>query len=452
MATYIRSRSGTYSRKITLSPPQVLVAGFALLILLGALFLMLPGFTAPGKRTDLLTALFTATSAVCVTGLVVVDTGTHWSLPGQVLIMLLVQVGGLGFMTMAMIFFIVMGRRVGLKNRLLVQESLNQLSVEGVVRLVKSILFFTLGAELLAAVILGAWWYRQMGPKGAWFGLFHSVTAFNNAGFDLFGDFRSMIGYAADPVVNLVVTSLIITGGLGFSVVYDLWKNRGDKRRLSVHSRLVITTTLILLVLGAVLFASLEWGWALKGLPLQGKLLASYFQSVSTRTAGFNTVDITALRPTTLFLIAILMFIGASPGSAGGGIKTTTFGLLILASRAVAKGRDDVEVYNKRIPFHQVYKALAIFLLATLWVVLVTMTLTLTEKADFLTLFFETVSAFGTVGLTMGFTPDLSDAGRMLIISTMFLGRLGPMTVAFALARGRSRSRIRYPEEKIIVG
>jgi trk system potassium uptake protein TrkH len=180
--------------------------------------------------------------------------------------------------------------------------------------------------------------------------------------------------------------------------------------------------------------------------------MASFFQSVTARTAGFNTVDITALRPTTLFLIAILMFIGASPGSTGGGIKTTTFSLLILASGAVARGREDVEVYNKRIPFHQVYKALAIFLLATLWVVLVTMALTLTERADFLTLFFETVSAFGTVGLTMGLTPDLSDAGRVLIISTMFLGRLGPITVAFALAQGRRHSRIRYPEEKIIVG
>lgn len=453
MGTYIRDMAGPYARKITLSPPQILVLGFASIILIGAVLLTLPGFTAPGKSTNFLTALFTATSAVCVTGLVVVDTGTHWTAPGQILILLLIQVGGLGFMTMAMIFFIIMGRRIGLKSRLLVQESLNQINTEGVVRLVRSILVFTLGAELMAAVILGMWWGREMGSgRGAWFGLFHSVSAFNNAGFDLFGDFRSLTAYVSDPVVNIVVTSLIITGGLGFSVVYDLWRNSRDKKRLSVHTRLVIVTSFILIAAGAVLFFALEWSSALKGLTPAGKLMASYFQSVTPRTAGYNTLDMAALRPTTLFLIIILMFIGASPGSTGGGIKTTTFSLLLLASKTISAGREDIEVYNKRIPFHQVYKALTIFLLAIFWVVLVAMVLTMTENADFLTLMFETVSAFGTVGLSMGFTPKLSEIGRMLIILTMFLGRLGPMTVAFALAQKREHSKIRLPEEKIIVG
>ncbi|MFZ5632492.1 MAG: TrkH family potassium uptake protein [Bacillota bacterium] len=452
MTAYSRNQPGKYKR-LALSPPQILVLGFASIITLGALLLTLPVFTVPGKQTDFLTALFTATSAMCVTGLVVVDTGTHWTVPGQVLILLLISTGGLGFMTMAMIFFIIMGKQIGLRSRLLIQESLNQINIQGVVRLVKTILFFTLGTELLAACILGTWWGREMGPgRGAWFGLFHSVSAFNNAGFDLFGDFRSLTGYKTDPVVNLTVTSLIIIGGLGFSVVYDLWKNYKEKKRLSVHSRLVITTTAILLVTATILIMLLEWNAALRGLPLHGKILASYFQGVTPRTAGFNTVDLSTLRPTTLFLIVILMFIGASPGSTGGGIKTTTFSLLLLAAGSISSGREDIEIYRKRIPFSQVYKALTILLLAVLWVILVTMVLTITEKADFLTLLFETVSAFGTVGLSMNMTPQLSEAGRVLIILTMFLGRLGPITIAFALAQKRIHSRRKYPEEKIIVG
>ena len=441
------------NRRVSLSPPQVLVFGFALIILLGAVLLTLPVFTASGLRTDFITALFTATSAVCVTGLVVVDTGTHWSMYGQVLIMLLVQVGGLGFVTMAMVFFIIMGKKIGLKNRLLVKESLNQISVEGIVRLVKNILLFTLGTELLAAIILWFRWAGEMGwSKGAWYGLFHSVASFNNAGFDLFGDFRSLTGYVADPVVNLVIPSLIIIGGLGFSVVYDVWNNRGDLRILSVHTRLVLASTVILLVLGMVLFALMEWGSALRDFSVSGKLMASYFQSVTTRTAGANTVDMATLRPTTIFLFILLMFIGASPGSTGGGIKTTTFSLLLMACGSVLAGREDIQAFRKRIPFDQTYKALTIFLLALLWVIAVTMVLTISENADFLTLLFETVSAFGTVGLSISFTPKLSEIGRLMIILTMFFGKLGPMTIAFALTQNREYTKIRYPEEKIIVG
>lgn len=440
-------------KRVYLSPPQVLVMGFALVIITGALILTLPGFTVPGKDTDFLTALFTATSAVCVTGLVVVDTGTHWTVPGQILIMLLIQVGGLGFMTMAMIFYIILGKRIGLRKRLIIQESLNQMKVAGVVRLVKAIFLFTLLTELTAAVILGLWWSRSLGEaRGMYFGLFHAVSSFNNAGFDLFGDFRSLTGYVEDPVVNLVVTSLIVIGGLGFSVVYDLWRNRSGKKGLSVHTRLVLLISFILLFIGTVVFMGLEWNNTLKGLSPLGKVLGSYFQSVTPRTAGLNTVDIAALRPGTLFFMAALMFIGASPGSTGGGIKTTTFGLLLLASVSVSLGREDIEAYKKRIPFSQVNKALTILILSIFWVILVIMILSVTEGGDFLTLLFETVSAFGTVGLSKSFTPHLSQIGRVIIIMTMFIGRLGPMTVAFALAYRMSVSKVRYPEEKIIVG
>jgi trk system potassium uptake protein TrkH len=453
MAAYGRSTSGTARKKLALSPPQALVLGFASIILLGAAALMLPGFTAPGRQTDFLTALFTATSAVCVTGLVVVDTGTHWTVPGQVFILTLIQVGGLGFMTMAIIFFIVMGKKIGLKSRLLIQESLNQISLQGVVRLVKMILTFALTAELLAAAALAIRLNREMGfVKGMWFGLFHSVSAFNNSGFDLFGDFRSLTGFEADPAVNLIVTILIIMGGLGFSVVYDLWSNKINKKRLSVHSRLVIASTIILLAIGTVLFFALEWNAALKNLPLHGKIMASFFQSVTPRTAGFNTVDMAGLRTTTLLLIVILMFIGASPGSTGGGIKTTTFSLLVLASVSIARGREETEVCHRRIPAGQVFKSLTIFLLAAFWVAFVVMMLTITEKTDFLTLLFETVSAFATVGLSLNFTTHLSDIGRVLIILTMFLGRLGPLTVAFALAGKKALIKTHYPEEKIMVG
>lgn len=440
-------------KRISLSPPQVLVMGFSLVILTGAVILTLPGFTAPGKNTDFLTALFTATSAVCVTGLVVVDTGTHWTVAGQIIILLLIQVGGLGFMTMAMVFYIILGKRIGLRKRLIIQESLNQIKVAGVVRLVRAIFLFTLLTELTAAVILGLWWGRTLGEaRGMYFGLFHAVSSFNNAGFDLFGDFRSLTGYVGDPVVNLVITSLIIIGGLGFSVIYDLWGNRFGKKGLSVHSRLVLTISFILLAAGTVVFMGLEWNNTLKGLSPLEKLLGSYFQSVTPRTAGLNTIDISALRPGTLFFIAALMFIGASPGSTGGGIKTTTFGLLLLASVSVSLGREDIEAYKKRIPFSQVNKALTILMLSIFWVMLVIMVLSVTEKGDFLTLLFETVSAFGTVGLSMSFTPHLSQIGRVIIILTMFLGRLGPMTVAFALAYRMTASKRRYPEEKIIVG
>ncbi|WP_242868905.1 TrkH family potassium uptake protein [Desulfotomaculum copahuensis] len=438
--------------KISLTPAQILVLGFAGVILAGALLLMLPVSTMPGRQTGFLTALFTATSAVCVTGLVVVDTGTHWTAFGQVVILVLIQVGGLGFMSMATLFFVFMGRRIGLRERLVIQESLNQVNVAGVVRLVRAVLIFTVITEGFFALVLAARWSFDYGwQRGLWLGVFHAVSAFNNAGIDIIGGFRSLTGYVNDPVITLSVAFLIILGGLGFAVVLELYNFRRT-RRLSVHARLVLRVTASLLLGGTVLFALLEWRNVLGSLPLYGKLLASFFQAVVPRTAGFNSVDIAALGDATLFLMIILMFIGASPGSTGGGIKTTTFGVLGITVWSMAGGREDVELFRRRIPPWQVYKALTVFLLSVFLVVLVSLLLCITERSRFLEALFETTSAFGTVGLSMGLTPHLSPAGRVLIILTMFAGRLGPLTLAYALAQRRRKSAVRYPEEKIMVG
>lgn len=439
---------------LRLSPPQVLVLGFAGVILSGAFLLMLPAASRAGTPTDFLTALFTATSATCVTGLVVVDTATHWSTFGQVVILALIQVGGLGFMSMATFFFILMGKRIGLKERLIIQESLNQLRVSGVVRLVRAILLFTFSLEAFFALILAARFYADFGfPRCLWMGVFHAVSAFNNAGFDLMGNFRSLTGYVSDPVVNLSVTTLIILGGLGFAVAMELLGYfQFPRRRLSLHARLVLRVTFLLIAGGALVFGVLEWHNTLRDLPLQGKMLASYFQAVTPRTAGFNTVDIGQLKPATQFFLIVLMFIGASPGSTGGGIKTATFALLVLTVWSIARGKEDVELFRRRIPHYQVYKALAVVLLSIGTVTLVALLLSITEGGSFLAILFETVSAFGTVGLSTGITPQLSPAGKLLIILTMFGGRLGPLTLVYALAQRRRKTTIRYPEEKIIVG
>ncbi len=433
------------------SPPKVLVAGFAAAILGGAGLLCLPFAAASGRATDFLTALFTATSAVCVTGLVVVDTGTYWSFWGQVIILLLIQTGGLGFMTMATLFFLLMGKRIGLKERMLIRESLNQIDVAGVVRLVRAVLIFTFAAEGIFALILSWRWFFDLGwPRCLWFGLFHAVSAFNNAGFDLFGEFRSLTGYVNDPVIVFSVTTLIILGGIGFSVVINLYEWK--ERKLSLHSQLALIMTVLLIGLGFFLFLILEWSFALNHLPLQGKFLAAYFQSVTPRTAGFSTVEISGLRSATQFLLIMLMFIGASPGSTGGGIKTTTFGLLLIAAWSLARGREDAEVMRRRILPEQVYKSLAVSLLATSLVAVTTLLLNVTEKADFLAILFEAVSAFGTVGLSLGLTPELTPYGRLLIVLTMFSGRLGPLTLVFALVQRRKKTFVRYPQEKILIG
>lgn len=439
---------------LRLSPPQILVLGFAAIIFIGTALLMLPISTSTGEPLEFIDALFTSTSATCVTGLVVVDTGTTFSSFGQIVIMLLIQIGGLGFMTMATLFALALKRRISLKDRLILQEAMNQSSMEGIVRLIRRVLLYSLIIEACGALILSIRWAFDM-PIGRaiYYGVFHAVTMFNNAGFDLFGDFRSLTGYVYDPVVNVVVMFLIVSGGIGFIVLSDLIDFR-KQRRLSLHSKVVLTMTATLLLVGFIVIlifeftnprtlGSLNWG---------GKFFGALFQSVTPRTAGANTIDITELRQATQFFIVILMFIGASPGSTGGGIKTTTFTIMVGAVIAMMRGREDIVMFRYRLAQERVLKALTIALLALLLVLTVSMILSTTEEGDFLEILFETTSAFGTVGLSMGLTPDLTVFGKVLISITMFAGRLGPLTLAYALGPKKGKELYRHPEGKMIIG
>lgn len=436
-----------------LTPYQILVLGFAGLILAGALLLMTPQASQAGQSLSFVNALFTATSAVCVTGLVVVDTGTYFSLFGQLVIIFLIQAGGLGIVTMATLMALLMRRRINLRERLIMQEALNHMTVSGVVRITQYIILVTLLIEFIGGSILAIRLYPEFGNQGIYFGYWHAISSFCNAGFDLFGNFGSMTRYVDDITVNLTISSLIILGGIGFTVIFDVWDNKRWKK-LSLHTKLVLITTGFLLLFGTIVIFLLEMNNpnTLQPLSVQGKILGSYFQSVSARTAGYNTVDIGQLHDATVFFMVILMFIGASPTSTGGGIKTTTFGVIIAAVWALITGKPDAELFKRRISQALIYKAFSVILIAATLVIFVTMMMSITEKASFLQILFEVVSAFGTVGLTTGITPTLTEQGKIWIILTMFAGRVGPVTLALALALRTKKGMVQYPEGKIIIG
>jgi len=436
------------------SPPRILVSGFAAIILLGGLLLSLPFAAADGTSTRFLDAVFTATSATCVTGLVVVDTGTHYSLAGQLIILTLIQVGGIGFMTMATLFALVLRRRISLRERLILQEAMNQTSMEGIVRLIRRVVFYSLAIEAAGAVLFAARFAFDM-PFGraAYFGVWHAVSLFNNAGFDLFGNYRSLTIYVDDPLVNAVAMLLIILGGIGFVVMADVIDIRKN-RKLSLHTKVVLSMTGTLILFGALVVLIFEYSnpATLGALDWKGKLLASLFQSVTARTAGANSVDEGSLLQATQFLVIILMFIGASPGSTGGGIKTTTFTTLVGAVIAMIRGREDIVLFRYRLARERIFKALTITMLSLALVIAVTMVLATLEDRAFLRILFEAVSAFGTVGLSTGITPELSDPGRIILMLTMFAGRLGPLTLAYALQPRAEKELYRHPEGKIIIG
>ncbi|OXM13049.1 TrkH family potassium uptake protein [Paenibacillus herberti] len=436
------------------SPPRILIAGFALIILIGSLLLMQPFATADGAGTRWIDALFTATSAACVTGLVVVDTGTHYSTAGQAIILILIQVGGLGFMTMATLFAIMLRKRISLKERLLLQEAMNQGSMEGIVRLIRRVLLYSFVIEACGALLYTIRFMYDMPPgRALYFGIFHAISMFNNAGFDIMGNYSSMTSYVADPLVNLVTVALIILGGLGFIVLSDLMDFR-RKRRLTLHSKVVLLTSGGLIVIGTIVIFLFEFSNAKTMGPLDfgGKLLASLFQSVSTRTAGPNSIDIGAMTQASLFFMIILMFIGASPGSTGGGIKTTTFMTLVAAMWAMLRGKEDIVLFRSRLAKERIMKALTITMLSIAIVLASTMILCTLEDRDFLRILFETVSAFGTVGLSTGITPGLQDVSKVVLSLVMFAGRLGPLTMAFALRPKQSKEVYKHPEGKIIIG
>lgn len=441
--------------KLHLDPPKTLVLGFALIIFLGALLLTLPVSTVDGLGLHWLDALFTATSATCVTGLVVVDTGSTFTTFGQLVILSLIQIGGLGFMTFATFFALIMRKKISLRERLILQESLNQISIEGVVRLAKMILIFTAVTEFIGGVLLSIRFAFDFPlSKAIYLGFFHAISNFNNAGFDLMGNFASLTAYVDDLLVNLVVCLMIILGGIGFIVVSELYDYR-QTRRLSLHTKVVLATTGLLITAGTLLIFILEYNnpKTLQPLSMMGKVLGSLYQSVTPRTAGSNTLNIGDMYQSSLFLIIILMFIGASPGSTGGGIKTTTFATLIGAVIAQIKGKEDVIFFRQRILPHMVYKSLTLTMIALSIVLVMTMVLSITETtARFEMILFEVTSAFATTGLSMGLTPHLTPIGKTLIILTMFAGRLGPLTIAFALAQRKQKEYFRYPKGKITIG
>ncbi len=441
------------SKIIQLHPAQILVIGFASLILLGTLLLMLPISTkeAEGGLT-FIDALFEATSAVCVTGLTVVDPGSTFTLFGQFVLLFLIQVGGWGFMTIGMFMFIILGKKIGLKERLLLQDSLNIFTLSGVVKLVLQIIGISLLVEFLGAVVLAVRWSVEMSwGKAIYYGIFHSISAFNNAGFGLEPD--NLSKWVGDPTVNLAITLLFITGGLGFTVILDIWRKK-SLRRLSLHSKVALMMTLILNIAGfLIIFASEYHNPATFGkLDLGEKLWAAYFQGVDPRTAGFNTIDIGKMTLSSQVFMMVLMFIGASSGSTGGGIKVTTFFIILLAFWSVVTNRQEVNAFKRRLPWGLVNKALSITVTAVIFIFVIFFLLTYTEDADMKSLLFETISAFGTVGLTADFTGHLTPAGRVLITIMMFIGRLGPLTMAYALLSKQQEAKIKYAEEKIMIG
>jgi trk system potassium uptake protein TrkH len=441
-----------------LSSARVLVLGFALVIIVGAALLTLPIASRDGHSLRFIDALFTATSAVCVTGLVVVDTGTYFTRFGQFVIISLIQIGGLGIMTLSTLLAMVLGKKIGLKERILIQESFNQFGLAGLVRLIRNVIFVTLAFEVTGGILLTLRFMQQFPlDRAIAFGFFHSVSAFCNAGFDLFGQvygpFSSITHYVSDWLVSPVIGGLIVFGGLGFPAIMELAHYPKDKK-LSLNTKVVIKVTTLLILVGALFIILIEITnpKTIGGQNFSGKILGALFQSITPRTAGFNSLDIARLKPATWSLMVILMFIGASPSSTGGGIKTTTFGLLIATIMATLKGKDDVELFERRLPKDLVYKALTLTTFAFGWVCFVTLVMSTVEPYVFLRLFFEVMSGFGTVGLTTGITSHLTDISRLLLIMTMFIGRVGILTVVLALLKINKPTASKYIEDRIMIG
>ncbi|MGE7625455.1 TrkH family potassium uptake protein [Viridibacillus sp. NPDC096237] len=435
---------------IRLDPSQLLVLVFLFFITLGTILLKFPFSTT--NSVSWTNALFTATSAMTVTGLAVVDTGIDYTTFGQLVILLLIQVGGLGIMSFAVLIFIMLGKKIGFKERLIIQQALNYTSLGGVIKLVKNLFIYSFTIEIIAMLILAIRWVPEYGwGQGMYYSLFHSISAFNNAGFSTWSD--SLMGYVDDPLVNLVITFLFIVGGIGFTVLSDIWQKRSFKK-LSLHSKIMIGGTLVLNLLAMIIVFTLEFynPNTLGTLSSLGdKLWASYFQAVTPRTAGFNTLDIGSLHESTIAFMLLLMFVGAGSASTGGGIKLTTFVVIILSVLTFLRQKRQVTIGNRAIRDMIIFRSLAITTISIFFVFLAVFILNITESEPFLKILFEIISAFGTVGLSMGITADLSDIGKIIIVFIMFLGKIGPLTLAFSFAKPE-QEKIRYPSEDILTG
>lgn len=438
---------------INLTSYQILVGTFVALILVGTFLLMLPIASNSGNSLSFINALFTATSAVCVTGLIVVDTGQYFSVFGQMVIIVLIQIGGFGIMTLTTIFAVIMGKKIQLKDRLLLQESLNVLTVGGIVSLIKLLVKTTLVIEFIGGVILSLRLYPDFGARGIYLGFWHSVSAFCNAGFDIFGG-TNIFHYNHDFIFCMAIALLIIIGGIGYGVTVELvYKRRWNL--FSLQTKVVLVTTAILLALGTVVFLILEWknGSTLGDWDFAHKILGSFFLSTTARTAGYTLMNTGDLTEASMFFMIILMFLGASPGSTGGGIKTTTFAIIFASVTSILRGRNETVLFNRRIEHDLIIKSLAIFYVAAAIAVLATLNLCLTESFSFIRILFEVVSALATVGLSTGITPDLTDYGKFVLIVVMLIGRVGVLTFLMAITmRNTKKPQIGYPSERISVG
>jgi len=449
--------------KQRLKPAQFVFLSFVLVILAGAILLSLPVSSRSGHFTNFITALFTSTSATCVTGLVVVDTYSYWSFFGQLIILILIQVGGLGYMTIATFIMLGLRRRIVLRERMILKEGLNVPHLRKIVNFAWVVFYTTLIAEGIGAVILFLRFIRVYPLyRALWASIFHSVSAFCNAGFDVIGDYKSLTPFVNDLTINIVIMSLIVIGGIGFIVIRELLdylraRLEGENtKKLSLHTKIVLKTTLFLIVIGSIMIFLLEFNnpKTLAPLSLRGKILSSLFQSITPRTAGFNTIDIGSLNQTTLLVIIILMFIGGSPGGTAGGIKTSTFTILLFLLFSAYKERTPVVIMGRTIPINTIRKAIFIFGFAILLILTSTFLILINQgnSFTFLQVLFEVTSAFGTVGLSTGITPHLSTFSRLVIIATMIIGRVGPLTFILSVNIERHKTLPQYPEEEVAVG
>ncbi|PIR65651.1 MAG: Trk family potassium uptake protein [Candidatus Omnitrophica bacterium CG10_big_fil_rev_8_21_14_0_10_43_8] len=452
--------------KTRVKPNHIIIFSFISASFIGALLLSMPFSIANSASIPFIDALFTASSAVCVTGLVVKNIGAFFSLPGQMIILTLIQLGGLGIMTFSTAFAIILGRRLTLKETVIMQNALDNQKVDGFRSLIKYILLVTFCIELIGAALLYTHWHLTLSysrPHTLYTSIFHAVSAFCNAGFSLYPD--NLAGFRSDVVVNMIITSLVLLGGIGFIVLLDLpklkfWRKDRVKyfSKISLQSKLAITVTIALIILGMAGILFFEWNNTLQGMPLKEKLLCGYFHSVTPRTAGFNTLPVQRFTSPTLLINIGLMFIGASPGSTGGGIKTVTFIVLLAAAVAMLKNRNRVTAFKKTIPRAIFRRAFIIVLMGVSWIFLATIAICAIESSKLgssnfaLKNLFEVASAFGTVGLSTGITPALAPLSKLVIIFTMWIGRIGTLTLAFAIATSEESPQYIYPEERIMVG
>ena len=445
-------------KKITArkSTTRLIASGFALIILTGALLLTLPIANRSGHG-NLLNSLFTATSATCVTGLIVADTYQNWTIFGQLVILCMIQVGGLGFMTFGAYISVLLKKRIGLQEREQLQESVNTLEIAGVVRLVKKIVQGAFCIEGLGAVLLACRFIPRFGAvRGIYFSIFHAVSAFCNGGFDLMGvneAYSSLVAFEGDIVVNLVVVTLILVGGIGFIVWDDVARHKWHFRKYLLHSKIVLTTTLVLTVVGTVLFLITEDQAAFAGMDPLEKFLGALFSSVTPRTAGFNSVDTAALSNAGKVLTMVMMFIGGSPGSTAGGVKTTSMIVLLSYAGAMVLNREDINLFGRRLSDEVVKKANAVVIInSTLTIIATLVIMTLQPLLNFEDVLFEVLSAIGTAGMSVGITRDLNIISRVIIMVLMYCGRLGSLSFALIFAQKRISASVRQPQEKIIVG